>query len=197
MPLFSKVKGAKKPADENKQHSPEKAPPATESKPASYHHKPTHAATDALGSTPVSCQEADWERIRKEQRAHAQHQMSSTLVHSTLSTSSANTSTADSSVVTPASSTSKSSTYPQRIDFPPQPSTQRIYFSHKNPTAQPAKTDGALLRHPTFPNTFAHVFLIATPRMTLDPSPRHSEQNSIASETPCKHIHHLASSIAQ
>ncbi|KAF2836743.1 hypothetical protein M501DRAFT_228786 [Patellaria atrata CBS 101060] len=69
MSIFSKIKGAKKAADEHKKTEPSDKP-----KPVPYKHIPTHAAQDALATAPAS-----WNNAENKARIMAMNKRRSTM----------------------------------------------------------------------------------------------------------------------
>lgn len=72
MSIFSKIKGAKKAANEHKLAEAQKTPAEVVDKPVPYRHVPTHAASDALSAVPSSFKEEDRTAIRASHQRRTQ-----------------------------------------------------------------------------------------------------------------------------
>ncbi|KAL8717140.1 MAG: hypothetical protein Q9225_005594 [Loekoesia sp. 1 TL-2023] len=115
MSIFSKIKGAKKAADQHKQAKASEIPVEKKDTPVPYRHVPTHAAVDALTGAPSSWREEDRAAIKHQHKRRSMMTRNSSALSGTLHPSSSYTGSDFSSYgMTPAASSSRPS--PTRLD---------------------------------------------------------------------------------
>ncbi|KAK4982388.1 hypothetical protein LTR50_007752 [Elasticomyces elasticus] len=189
MGLFSKLKGAKKAADQHKTQTQQ--PGEDKPKPAKYMHTPTHAAIDALSGAPSSWKAEDREQIiiQNKRRSEMQRVNSDySMANSYRPRSQGNLPRASSAL---SMGSSSSHTYSTRASYhmpdaypvaytssvPPMPPLPK----HHSYTGNFSRNSGPDLRNRTSRPYFGHQVPGKSPLSTQESSPVQSEESSPAS----------------
>lgn len=175
MSIFSKIKGAKKAADQHKQAKASEVPAEKKDVPIPYRHVPTHAAVDALTGAPASWREEDRAAIKHQHKRRSMMTRNSSTLSGTLYPSSSYTGSDFSSYgMMPAASSSRPS--PTRLD------TRRSYQGPGQYQRSPLASSGVSPTGSEHSNSSSSSQLIELP-----PAPRpqqHGQHLSPMDNTP-------------